>query len=92
MNVNLQRRTGQPGPPIPRLLVNFFNVFFFQSDRPTQYQALNEKKGGMSLHWIQVIMIRHEDTRREGLAGNIRTIRASTPVNKVNLKLKFTPV
>ena len=49
-----------PGPPIPRLLVNFFSVFFFQSDRPTQYQethsTLNEKKGGMSL-WEKVVSI-----------------------------------
>ena len=45
---------GEPGPPIPRLLVVvFFLVFFFffnSTDRPTQYQethsTLNEKKGG----------------------------------------------
>ena len=37
---------GVPGLPIPRLL----KIFFFQSDRPTQYQethsTLNEKKRG----------------------------------------------
>ena len=44
------------------------------------------------LHWIQFIMIRHEDSRREGLVGNIITLRASTPVNNVNLILKFTPI
>ena len=35
-----------PGPPIPGLLVILFFRFFFQSDRPTQYQethsTLNE--------------------------------------------------
>ena len=51
MNVNFSRRPGVPGPPISGLLVIFF--FFFQFDRPTQYQethsTLNEKKGGMAL-------------------------------------------
>ena len=70
--------------------------FFFQSDRPTQYQEthsmLKQKKKGMGLHWIQVIIIRHEDSRREGLVDILLTIRASTPVNNVNLKLKLTPI
>ena len=37
---------GLLGPPIPRVLVILFSRFFFQSDRPTQYQethsTLNE--------------------------------------------------
>ena len=41
---------GVPGLPIPRLILVFFLGFFFQSDRPTQYQethsTLNEKKEG----------------------------------------------
>ena len=40
------------GPPIPILLVIFLG-FFFQFDRPTDYQethwTLNEKKGGDGL-------------------------------------------
>ena len=42
------------GPPIPRLLVIFVFVFFFQSDRPIQYQEthskLKEKKKGWPWH------------------------------------------
>ena len=49
---------GVPGLPIPRLILVFFlGFFFFQSDRPTQYQetssTLNEKKGGMALETIK---------------------------------------
>ena len=79
------------------LFQDFFTFFFFNpTDRPTQYQethsTLKEKKKGMGLHRIQVIIIRHEDSRREGLVDILITIRASTPVNNVNLKLKFTPI
>ena len=75
--------------------LSFF--FFFQSDRPTDPISGNafdakRKKKGMGLHRIQVIIIRHEDSRREGLVDILITIRASTPVNNVNLKLKFTPI
>ena len=59
MNVNFYCCSGVPGPPIARLLVNFFFVFFFQSDRPTQYQemplTLNGKKGGMALKKLELI-------------------------------------
>ena len=48
VNVNFKRHPGVPRPPIPRLLVFCFLLFFFQSDRPTQHQethsTLNEKK------------------------------------------------
>ena len=79
------------------LFQDFFTFFFFQSDRPTNPISGNafdakRKKKGMGLHRIQVIIIRHEDSRREGLVDILITIRASTPVNNVNLKLKFTPI
>ena len=48
VNANFYRRPEVPGPPIPGLLVIFLFSFFFQSDRPIQYQethsTLNEKK------------------------------------------------
>ena len=54
VNVNFQRRPGVPGPPILRRLVIFF---FFQSDRPTQYQethpTLNEKNGDGLIKIVQ---------------------------------------
>ena len=46
-----ERRPWVPGPTIRRLLVIFFfRFFFFESDRPTQYQethwTVNEEKKG----------------------------------------------
>ena len=53
-----ERRPGVPGPPIPRLLGTFFKIFFFPSDRPTQYQethsTLNERKKGDGLRSLRL--------------------------------------
>ena len=48
---------GYQGLRFPEFLCFFLGFFFFQSDRPTQYQetssTLNEKKGGMALETIK---------------------------------------
>ena len=56
---------GVLGPPIPRLLVIFFKVFFFNlTDRPTQYQethsTLNGKKKGDG-HNLKLHKRKHSD-------------------------------
>ena len=64
MNVNFERCPGVPGPTIPRLLVIFVLVFFFQSDRPTDpisgnvFDGKRGKKGmAIGVHTIPNIAL-----------------------------------
>ena len=92
-----ERRPGVPGPPIPRLLVTFFIlfIFFFPSDRPTQYQethsTLNERKKGDGLRSLRLKTARSSLTMgqffmKRAKEANIIATRISLDVGFRELK------